>query len=448
MKPRSLTPLCRRPRSSRRSTAWWKVACETLKARWCTQPGSVGVRSGVASRSSMVKIVISRPSPGSKCRWLSPGLSRLGCSKTNGIPSTPSQKSIDVRRSAPTIVMWCTPWLWSLRMAGNLGGRGRLQASELGHRRLAEDHLATDAEPVVARAELAEDPEHQAERAQRDDLVGRQAHLAEALAHVAVLKHEPQGGVGRERDVLVAHEPPGRRLVLLHQRPDELAPALDDALAVGDLVELVRVLLVDRAQHLELDLDLLERLALEEAEVEEGHASVGHEQRVARVWVAVEQAMPVRPVDVEAEEDLAPARAVLVGVAEDLGEAAALDVVGDDHPLAAQLGDDVGHDDERVVAVLARQRAVVGGLELVVELLGDALAQLVGDLAAVEAGGEAREQLEDEAHVLHVGADHVLDPRVLHLDRDVAAALLQRPAVDLPDRRGGDRLLVEVAEDR
>src|SRR5262249_42042729 len=40
-------------------------------------------------------------------------LSRLGCSNTNGMPSTPSQKSIEVRRSAPTIVMWWTPWLWS-----------------------------------------------------------------------------------------------------------------------------------------------------------------------------------------------------------------------------------------------------------------------------------------------------------------------------------------------
>src|SRR3954452_2094162 len=284
MNPRSLTPLWRMARSSRRSTVCAKVACDSDSAMWCTAPGSVDVRSLSGVRSSLVKIVISRPSPGSKYRWLSPGLSRLGCSKTNGIPSTPSQKSIDVRRSAPTIVMWCTPWLWSLRMAGTLGGRGGLQASELGHRRLAEDHLAADAEPVVGRAELAEDPEHQAQRAQRADLVGRQAHLAEAVAHVAVLEHEPQSGVGRERDVLVAHEPPGRRLVLLHQRPDELAPALDDALAVRDLVELVRVLLVDRAQHLELDLDLLERLALEEAEVEEGHASVGHEQRVARVW--------------------------------------------------------------------------------------------------------------------------------------------------------------------
>src|SRR4051812_47664209 len=31
------------------------------------------------------------------------------------MPSTPSQKSIDVCRPAPTRVMWWTPWLWSFR---------------------------------------------------------------------------------------------------------------------------------------------------------------------------------------------------------------------------------------------------------------------------------------------------------------------------------------------
>src|SRR5215213_2924693 len=116
MKPRSLTPLWWIPRSSRRSTAWWNVACDTEIATWWTQPGSVGVRSGSGTRSSLVKIVIRRPSPGSKYRWDSDALSRFGCSNTNGIPSRPSQKSIEVWRSAPTIVMWWTPWLCSLRI--------------------------------------------------------------------------------------------------------------------------------------------------------------------------------------------------------------------------------------------------------------------------------------------------------------------------------------------
>src|SRR4051795_11941132 len=117
MKPRSLTPEWRISRSSRRSTVWANVAWEIANAMWWTQPGSVGVRSESGTRSSLVKIVISRPSPGSKYRWLSAALSRLGCSNTNGIPSVPSQKSIDVCRSAPTSVMWWTPWLWMIRMS-------------------------------------------------------------------------------------------------------------------------------------------------------------------------------------------------------------------------------------------------------------------------------------------------------------------------------------------
>src|SRR3712207_9454903 len=74
---------------------------------------------------------MSRPSPGSKYRWLSAGLSRFGCSKTNGIPSRPSQKSIDVCRSAPTIVMWWTPWLCSLRMVSLLLDEPRLVLAAL-----------------------------------------------------------------------------------------------------------------------------------------------------------------------------------------------------------------------------------------------------------------------------------------------------------------------------
>src|SRR5690606_29177515 len=116
MKPRSFGPVFLMPRSFRRSTACRKVTRETEKAMWCTQPGSVGVRRESGLRSSLVKTVTSRPSPGSKERWLSFGLSRLGCSKTKGIPSRPSQKSIEVCRSAPTSVMWWTPCDCSLRM--------------------------------------------------------------------------------------------------------------------------------------------------------------------------------------------------------------------------------------------------------------------------------------------------------------------------------------------
>ena len=64
----------------------------------------------------------------------------------------------------------------------------------------------------------------------------------------------------------------------------------------------------------------------------------------------------------------------------------------------------------------------------------------------VEAGRDALHQPQDQPEVLHVGADGAGDARVLDLDRDVAP-VVQRGAVDLADRGGGDRLLVEVGED-
>ena len=161
--------------------------------------------------------------------------------------------------------------------------------------------------------------------------------------------------------------------------------------------------------------------------------------------VAVQEAVAVGAVDVEAEQDLAPARALFVAVAEDLREAAAVDELGDDHALAAEVAHHLRHVDERVAAVLAGERAVVGRLELVVELLGDALTQLVGDLLGVEARRDPAEQLQHHADVLEVGADDVLDAGVLDLDGD-RAAVVQLRLVDLADRGCGYRLLVELGE--
>src|SRR5690348_16309997 len=45
------------------------------------------------------------------------------------MPSTPSQKSIDVCRSAPVMVMWCTPWLWSFRITSVSHERGLVVAA-------------------------------------------------------------------------------------------------------------------------------------------------------------------------------------------------------------------------------------------------------------------------------------------------------------------------------
>jgi len=117
----------------------------------------------------------------------------------------------------------------------------------------------------------------------------------------------------------------------------------------------------------------------------------------------------------------------------------------DQHPPRGERGVHGGDEHERVAAERARDRALVLGLELVVELLGDPFAQLGEDGAHVEAGGQALDQRHQHDHVAQVGLDRLGDAGVLDLDRHVAAVARGR-AVDLADRGGGEGLLVEVRE--
>ena len=208
----------------------------------------------------------------------------------------------------------------------------------------------------------------------------------------------------------------------------------------------VLVALDHGARDLHLELDRAGRHPLEQAEVEERDAAVGEQHRVAGVRVARELVVAVHAAEVEAEQDLADAVALRLRVALDLLEADALDELGDEHALARERRDHVGHEDERVAAVDPRERALVLGLELVVELLLDPVPDLLADRLGVEPRRDPLGQPQDHAEVLQVGAHRRRDPRVLDLDRDVAAVVQPR-TVDLPDRRGRDRLLVELLED-
>ncbi len=98
-----------------------------------------------------------------------------------------------------------------------------------------------------------------------------------------------------------------------------------------------------------------------------------------------------------------------------------------------------------VVAVGARDRAVVLRLDLVVELLGDPLAQLAVERLDVEPGREPLDQRQQQREVAEVGLDRLGDAGVLELDRDLVAVERDR-AVDLADRGGGERLLLEGLE--
>ena len=128
------------------------------------------------------------------------------------------------------------------------------------------------------------------------------------------------------------------------------------------------------------------RHPLEQAEVEERHAPVVEQHRVAGVGVAGELVVAVQAAEVEAEQDLADPVALLLRSSRlSSSKPVPSHELGDHHPLARERGDDVGDDDERMAAEDPRQRALVLGLELVVELLLDPGADLLADRLRVHA---------------------------------------------------------------
>ena len=182
-----------------------------------------------------------------------------------------------------------------------------------------------------------------------------------------------------------------------------------------------------------------------QAEVEEPDAAVVEQQVVAGMRVAGGAAQVLERAEEEAEQDLAVAVAFGVGELLDRLELAALDVLGDEHAAAAQARVDRRDVDERVPAPGARHRAVVLGLDLVVELVADPLAQLLGQRLHVESRSEALDEREQQLRVAQVGLDRLGDARVLDLDRD-GAAVGGRRAVDLADRGRRERFGLEVGE--
>ncbi len=158
-----------------------------------------------------------------------------------------------------------------------------------------------------------------------------------------------------------------------------------------------------------------------------------------------EPAVAVHRLVVEAEDDLADPVALGLRLGAQGLEPVAGDQLGDEDVLAAEVGDHVRDADERVASVDPRHRPVVGGLELVVELVDDPGADLLADRLDVELRGHPPREPQEHAEVLHVGSHRVGDARVLDLDRDAAPVEQGRP-VDLADRGGGDRLGIELGE--
>ena len=155
--------------------------------------------------------------------------------------------------------------------------------------------------------------------------------------------------------------------------------------------------------------------------------------------VAVEQA------EEEPEHDLAVAIARRLVEHPDRLEALALDVLRDEHPAGAEVGPHPRHADERVAAEAPLHPPLLLCLELVVELLADALTQLGQQRLGVQAGREPLEQRQQQPRAAQVAVDRLGHARVLDLHDHVFAVERRRP-MHLTDRGRGERPLVEGGE--
>ena len=178
-------------------------------------------------------------------------------------------------------------------------------------------------------------------------------------------------------------------------------------------VQPLAVALVAGALAGELQLDQLLRHDLEQAEVEERDAAVASSMKLPGCgspenwWWRYMQPKKKR-------KTISPIRSrVAWSISFIASKPAPSDELRDDHLLARQAGDDVGDDDERVAAEDPRQRALVLRLELVVELLADPRADLLGGRLDVEPGRDLLHQPQDHPQVLHVGPHRLGDAGVL-----------------------------------
>jgi hypothetical protein len=100
----------------------------------------------------------------------------------------------------------------------------------------------------------------------------------------------------------------------------------------------------------------------------------------------------------------------------------------------------------RVAAEAPFEPPLVLGLDLVVELFGDPLADLGQHRARVEPGRELLDDRADQADVPQAALDGLRGAGVLELDCDILAIARARP-VHLAERGERERLFVDIGEE-
>ena len=161
--------------------------------------------------------------------------------------------------------------------------------------------------------------------------------------------------------------------------------------------------------------------------------------------VAAELVVPEQRTDVEAEDQLADVVALVVRTGPQRIERRAVDVLGDQDPGAAELGNAVGDLDKRVTAVVLRDVMLCAGLPQVVQLAFDVPGDLLQEAARAQCRPYGLAEFGEEREVAHVSLDRRVDAGILNLDGDVATVAKLR-AINLPDRCRGDGDFVEIGE--
>ena len=215
-----------------------------------------------------------------------------------------------------------------------------LEHAELGGGRVAEQPFAGDPVPVGGGAELAEHAEGQRlhpageHRLRRHRLAAHQ--LPVARARVAEVDQRLGHQLAVDRELAVLDVPGGHVVEVLEDGlgRDLLVGGVEEAHRGEAAVQPLDVAVHDRAQRLDLGLDVLARHALRHAEVDERHAAVLHQPVVAGVRVAREVAVAVERAEEEAEDDLAEAVARLAVELPHLLEADPVDPLAHEHVLA------------------------------------------------------------------------------------------------------------------
>ncbi len=239
-------------------------------------------------------------------------------------------------------------------------------------------------------------------------------------------------------DLLVGDRGPGPQHPRLLDRPAEVGHVAPEDVGVDQVVE---------------DIHLVVGEALDQPEVQEGDPAARLEQVVARVGVTVEGVQPIERAEDEAEDGLPRQVLLLLAPGLQLLPAGTGGELSGQDPAGGELVDHLGDPDEGMVAVVLDEELLVGGLGPVVQFLDQALLELGDQRVGVEAGEHEPGGTEQDIHVVQVGLDRLVHPRVLDLDRH-GPVVVGDGLVDLADRGRrqrngvpfGEQLLGALAE--